>query len=92
MSVRTSIWKNPTLERVRVARLNIDGDERSDLSVHGGLHKAVYAYPREHYEFWRSELPEAVLEWAAFGENLTIEGLVEDDVRVGDAFDRDCRI
>jgi MOSC domain-containing protein YiiM len=82
--VRTSIWKTPTFERVRVARLNIDGDEQSDLSVHGGLHKAVYAYPREHYEFWRSELPESVLEWGAFGENLTIEGLLEDDVRVGD--------
>ena len=82
--VRTSIFKSPTPARVRVTTLNIDGDEQSDLSVHGGLHKAVYVYPREHYEFWRSELPESVLEWGAFGENLTIEGLLEDDVRVGD--------
>jgi len=82
--VRTSIWKSPTAARVGVTRLNIDGDEQSDLSVHGGVHKAVYAYPLEHYEFWRSQLPGAELEWGAFGENLTIEGLLEDDVRVGD--------
>lgn len=82
--VRTSIWKSPIATRVRVATLNIDGDEQSDLSVHGGVHKAVYAYPLEHYAFWRSQLPGAELEWGAFGENLTIEGLLEDDVRVGD--------
>jgi len=82
--VRTSIWKHPTDARVRVTSLNIDGDEQSDLSVHGGEHKAVYVYPREHYEFWRRELPDAELQWGAFGENLTIEGLLEADVRVGD--------
>jgi MOSC domain-containing protein YiiM len=55
---------------VHVARGNIDGDEQSDLSVHGGPEKAVYAYPMEHYDFWRRELAIPDLPWGAFGENL----------------------
>ena len=54
--------------------LDLDGDRQADLSVHGGPDKAVYAYPVEHYSFWRTELPEMDLQWGAFGENLTIEG------------------
>ena len=69
---------------MRVTSLNIDGDQQSDLSVHGGRDKAVYVYPSEHYEFWRQELPDADLPWGAFGENLTSEGLLETDVAIGD--------
>ncbi len=83
-TVLTSIWKTPREGRLRVATLNIDGDRQSDLSVHGGLRKAVYIYPSEHYEYWRRELPGADLPWGAFGENLTTAGLLEDGVRVGD--------
>ncbi len=54
------------------------------MSVHGGSEKAVYAYPSEHYEYWRRELPAADLPWGAFGENLTTEGLLETDVSIGD--------
>jgi MOSC domain-containing protein YiiM len=82
--VRTSIWKSPRTGRLRVSTLNVDGDEQSDLSVHGGTYKAVYCYPSEHYEFWRRELPDADLPWGVFGENLTTEGLLETDVRIGD--------
>jgi MOSC domain-containing protein YiiM len=82
--VRTSIWKNPRRGPVHVATLNIDGDEQSDLAVHGGTYKAVYCYPSEHYEYWRRELPDVELPWGAFGENLTTEGLLETDVRIGD--------
>ena len=82
--VLTSIWKSPKAGRVRVARLNLEGDEQSDLSVHGGEEKAVYAYPSEHYAFWRNQLPDAELSWGAFGENLTIEGLLEPEVMIGD--------
>ena len=83
--VRTSIFKEPVVGPVAVRRLNLDGDEQSDLSVHGGLNKAVYAYHAEHYEFWRNELPEAELGWGSFGENLTIAGLPrEDDISIGD--------
>jgi MOSC domain-containing protein YiiM len=85
-AVRTSIYKQPVSGRVRVARLNIDGDSQSDLSVHGGPEKAVYAYPAEHYAAWMGELPGVELAWGAFGENLTIEGLLEDQVRIGDRY------
>ncbi len=82
--VLTSIWKSPIEGRVPVRTLNLDGDRQSDLSVHGGPEKAVYVYPSEHYAFWRTELPNAELSWGAFGENLTIEGLLEPDARIGD--------
>jgi MOSC domain-containing protein YiiM len=85
-SVRTSIFKTPISHRAHVARGNIDGDEQSDLSVHGGPEKAVYAYPAEHYDFWRRELPDADLPWGAFGENLTTEGLLEDEAWIGDRY------
>jgi MOSC domain-containing protein YiiM len=52
--------------RVHVTSSNIEGDQQSDLSVHGGPEKAVYAYPAEHYDFWRRELPDATLAWGAF--------------------------
>jgi MOSC domain-containing protein YiiM len=82
--VRTSIFKDAVTGPVRVYTLNLDGDEQSDLSVHGGRDKAVYAYPAEHYAYWRAELPGADLAWGAFGENLTTEGVREDDLRVGE--------
>jgi len=83
-TVLTSIHKSPVEGRVRVATLNVEGDRQSDLTVHGGKEKAVYAYPSEHYARWRAELPGTELPWGAFGENLTLEGLVEDAVRIGD--------
>ena len=83
-AVRTSIWKSPVEGRVRVMSLNLEGDQQSDLSVHGGADKAVYAYPSEHYEYWAGELPGRELPWGAFGENFTTEGLLEPNVRIGD--------
>jgi len=83
-TVRTSIWKSPREGRLRVAATNIDGDEQSDLTVHGGTDKAVYCYPSEHYAYWRDELPGMDLPWGVFGENLTTEGLLESDVCIGD--------
>jgi MOSC domain-containing protein YiiM len=85
-TVLTSIFKEPVARRLRVSTLNLDGDGQSDLTVHGGVDKAVYAYPAEHYEYWRRELPGMDLPLAVFGENLTIEGLLEGDVRIGDRF------
>ena len=84
--VRTSIFKAPVLGRVRVTKLNLEGDQQSDLSVHGGIEKAVYAYPSEHYPFWRQQLPGMDLPWGAFGENLTTEGLLEETLNIGDRF------
>ena len=65
---------------------NLDGDRQADLRVHGGPDKAVYAYPSEYYELWSRERPELVVGPGAFGENLTTEGLVDDDASIGDRF------
>jgi MOSC domain-containing protein YiiM len=75
--VSTSIFKKPVTGSVRVERLNLVGDRQADLTVHGGADKAVYAYPSEHYAYWKDELPGTALPWGSFGENLTIEGLDE---------------
>ena len=83
-AVQISIWKKPVQGRVRVATLNLDGDRQSDLSVHGGVDKAIYVYPSEHYPFWQGELPDAEVFAGAFGENFTSEGLLEDEVEIGD--------
>ena len=82
--VRTSIFKAPVPGRIRVAKLNVEGDQQSDLTVHGGIDKAVYADPSEHYPFWRRELPGMDLPWGVFGENLTTEGLLEETLHIGD--------
>jgi MOSC domain-containing protein YiiM len=82
--VRTSIWKNPVDGRVAVSTLNLAGDEQSDLSVHGGAEKAVYVYPSEHYDYWRTQLPGIELPWGVFGENFTTQGLLEETVQIGD--------
>jgi MOSC domain-containing protein YiiM len=85
-TVSTGIFKKPVEGRVMLRRLNLEGDRQSDLSVHGGPEKAVYAYPSEHYDFWRSELPEMELPPGMFGENLTTEGVSEETVYIGDRF------
>ncbi len=66
--------------------LNLDGDKQANLFVHGGLSKAVYAYPFEHYEYWRKELPGMKLPYGMFGENFTTKGLLEKEVNIGDRF------
>ncbi len=84
--VVTGIFKEPVAGNLRLRALNFDGDRQADLSVHGGPEKAVYAYPAEHYDFWRSELPDMKLPWGMFGENLTTTGLDESDLNIGDQF------
>lgn len=82
-AVTTSIFKSPVEGEVRVKTLDLDGDEQSDLTVHGGVHKAVYVYPHEHYAYWM-ERGIKPLKMGNFGENLTIEGLLEGDIHIGD--------
>lgn len=84
--VSTGIFKSPVDGPLMLRRTNLDGDRQADLIAHGGANKAVYAYPSEHYEFWRNELPGAELTWAKFGENLTTEGLLESEAHIGDHF------
>lgn len=81
--VRTAIDKTPVTGPVHVGRLNLDGDGQADRRFHGGEDKAVYAYPSEHYAYWTRELGRE-LPWGHFGENFTVEGLLEDEVCIGD--------
>jgi MOSC domain-containing protein YiiM len=84
--VSTGIFKSPVAGPSMLRSANFDGDRQADLSVHGGVNKAVYAYPSEHYGYWRNELPGAELTWGNFGENLTTEGLLESGACIGDQF------
>lgn len=84
MYVQTGIFKEPVAGPVAVGPLNLAGDEQADLTVHGGADKAVYAYPAEHYPYWRRELPEVNFVPGHFGENLTSEGLLENELCIGD--------
>ena len=84
ITVQTAIFKEPVAGAVPIRELNLAGDQQADLIVHGGPEKAVYAYPAEHYEYWRKQLSDGSLSWGAFGENLTTEGLWEDKLGIGD--------
>lgn len=85
--VKTSIFKEAVSGPVKVEKLGgLQGDTQSDLTVHGGQFKAVYAYPAEHFEYWRSIAPQHSFHNGAFGENLTTTGLLETEVSIGDVF------
>jgi MOSC domain-containing protein YiiM len=86
INVTTGIFKQPVEGRVALRKLNLDGDRQADLTVHGGEFKAVYCYPRAHYDYWKRELPGQKLPMGAFGENFTVHGLLEDSVHLGDQF------
>lgn len=87
--IATGIHKQPVQGPVAVNKLGLAGDEQADLTVHGGLDKAVYAYPSEHYAFWAAQRlavfkRDEPLPPGSMGENLTMEGLLEEDVWIGD--------
>lgn len=84
LSFRTGIFKQPTGQPLALKQLNFAGDGQADLSAHGGIDKAVYCYPIEHYEFWRRELGRGGFPMGQFGENVTTAGLVESELRIGD--------
>jgi MOSC domain-containing protein YiiM len=85
-TVMTSIFKEPVDGRLFLRRLSLEGDWQADLQSHGGANKAVYAYPLEHYAWWARELSRDDLRPGQFGENFTLEGLMEDGVRLGDVY------
>jgi MOSC domain-containing protein YiiM len=84
--VTTGIFKEPVTGAVMLRTANLDGDRQADLLVHGGASKAVYAYPVEHYQYWQVQLPGMYLPPGMFGENFTTEGLIEEEVNIGDRF------
>jgi MOSC domain-containing protein YiiM/ferredoxin-NADP reductase len=84
MSFRTGIFKAPVDQPLTLKKLNFAGDGQADLSAHGGIDKAVYCYPIEHYDFWRREIGRASLPMGQFGENVTTAGALETELRIGD--------
>jgi ferredoxin-NADP reductase/MOSC domain-containing protein YiiM/predicted pyridoxine 5'-phosphate oxidase superfamily flavin-nucleotide-binding protein len=84
--VTTGIFKTPAEGRMMLRRLNLDGDGQADLWGHGGAFRAVYVYSLEHYEYWRRELGRDDFAYGQFGENFTVQGMLEDDICVGDLF------
>ena len=80
--VSTAIFKTPVTGKVQVGKINLAGDQQADLTVHGGVDKAVYAYPIEQYEYWKNNNRE--LDWGSFGENLTTSGFTEENLCIGD--------
>lgn len=85
-NVTTGIFKDPLPGRVILRELNLDGDGQADLTVHGGVHQAVYAYPFEHYDYWKHTLSRQDLSYGQFGENFTVTGMMENQVHIGDIF------
>lgn len=85
-TVATGIYKYPVPGRTTARKLNLEGDGQADLRAHGGEQRAVYAYPLEHYAYWRSELDLGDMPHGQFGENLTCEGWLEETVHIGDVF------
>lgn len=83
--IRTAIFKEPAPGRVRVGRTNLEGDRHADLRIHGGPDKAVYAYDLSAHAHWCRELSRD-LPYGRLGENLSVEGLPETEVRIGDAY------
>jgi MOSC domain-containing protein YiiM len=85
-TVQTGIFKKPAAGDVRVHSLGLEGDEQGDKRAHGGVHMALYAYTVENYDYWRRELGRPAMAFGTLGENLTIEGLDESTVCIGDRF------
>ena len=85
-TITTAIFKDLVKGPVNLREINFDGDRQADLTVHGGVDKAVYSYPTEHYDYWRKQFPNIDLIMGMFGENLSTEGLMEDAVNIGDQF------
>ncbi len=84
--ITTGIFKEPVNGGVRLKKLNLEGDGQADLTVHGGEHLAVYVYPFEHYALWKKELGRDDFTYGQFGENFTVEGMMEKEVHIGDVF------
>lgn len=83
-AVQSGIVKNPVERRVRVTQMGLAGDGQADLDNHGGVDKALYVYTHENYDHWETELAEGPYPFGQFGENLTVHGLPDEAVHIGD--------
>ena len=84
--VHTAIWKQPVQGRIKVGRLNVEGDGQGDLAGHGGEHRAVMVYQTESYRYWEAQLRRKEFSFGQFGENFTVDGLADDEVCIGDRY------
>src|SRR3954466_789224 len=85
-TVRTAVWKSPVTGRRMVRKLDIDGDAQADLAGHGGEHRAVFVYQMDSYHYWESFLGRSDFTFGQFGENFTVEGLLDSEVCIGDRY------
>lgn len=85
-TISTGIFKEPVKGRIRVSKLNLEGDGQADLIGHGGIFRAVYVYSHDNYLYWANELNRNDFKYGQFGENFTVEGMLDDDIHVGDKF------
>jgi ferredoxin-NADP reductase/MOSC domain-containing protein YiiM len=84
--VRTAIWKQPVQGRIKVRRLNVEGDGQGDLAGHGGENRAVMVYQMDAYRYWEAQLGRKDFSFGQFGENFTVDGLADDEVCIGDRY------
>ncbi len=85
-TLKTGIYKYPVTHAVNIHKTGVTGDVQVDTKYHGGVEKAVYIYPAEHYDFWKKLLPETDFPLGAFGENLTVSGAPDSQTNIGDVF------
>ena len=85
-TVRTGVWKHPVDGPAMVRRLNIDGDGQGDLAGHGGEQRAVLVYQLDSYRHWQQHFGRDDLTYGNFGENLTVDGLPDNEVCIGDRY------
>jgi ferredoxin-NADP reductase/MOSC domain-containing protein YiiM len=85
-TVRTSVWKSPVGGRRMVRKLDVDGDAQADLAGHGGEHRAVFVYQMDSYHYWERFLGRNDFTFGQFGENFTVEGLLDNEVCIGDRY------
>jgi len=86
-TVSTSIFKTAVNHQCKVSFLNVEGDGQADLENHGGKNMAVYSYDIKNYDHWLTQIERESWEAGLFGENLTTEGLTDDQVRIGNIYE-----
>lgn len=92
-TVQTGIFKKPVTRPIILGKFDVEGDAVIDRRYHGGEFKACYLYSADHYEFWKNKYPDLEWEYGMFGENITVEGLNEKEIQIGDIFYLgDCRV
>lgn len=82
----TGIYKNPVNNSVAATKLGLEGDGQADRNNHGGADKAIYIYSIENYRYWEQTLSRSQLPYGQFGENLTVEGMADEQINIGDIF------